>query len=177
MGALLTQDQGQGFQPVAYESRKLSPAECNYPVYERELLAILHALRAFRHYIEGRHVHIYTDHAALVHFETQPQLSPRKFVGKLNSQTTISQSTTSPAKTKAADALSRRPDLYLGTFTHLHPANALLAEIKQAYSADPLFHPDRQRSSSYTHKNGLWYFSNHDGQHRPRQQVHPQPTS
>ncbi|CAH1770615.1 5025_t:CDS:1, partial [Entrophospora sp. SA101] len=31
IGAVLSQDQGKGEQPVAYESRKLSPAELNYP--------------------------------------------------------------------------------------------------------------------------------------------------
>ena len=45
VGAVLSQDQGQGDQPVAFESRKLSLAELNYPVHEKELLAIVHALR------------------------------------------------------------------------------------------------------------------------------------
>ena len=44
IGAVLTQDYGRGEQPVAYESRKLSPTELNYPVHEKELLAIVHAI-------------------------------------------------------------------------------------------------------------------------------------
>ena len=36
--------------PVAYESRKLSEAERNYPAHVFELLAVAHSLRAFQHY-------------------------------------------------------------------------------------------------------------------------------
>jgi hypothetical protein len=38
---------------VAYESRKLTAAERNYPGHVLELLALVHALRAFRHYLLG----------------------------------------------------------------------------------------------------------------------------
>ena len=40
VGAILQQDQGNGLQPVSYESRKLNPAETRYSAYERELLGI-----------------------------------------------------------------------------------------------------------------------------------------
>jgi hypothetical protein len=53
VGAVLLQDQGQGLQPIAFESRKLKPAERNYPVHEQEMLAVIHALHAFRCYLEG----------------------------------------------------------------------------------------------------------------------------
>ena len=45
-GAVLLQDQGKGWQPIAYESRKLQPAEVRRTIYEREMLAILHALKS-----------------------------------------------------------------------------------------------------------------------------------
>jgi hypothetical protein len=32
--------------PVAYYSRKHSPAECNYKIYDKELMAIIHAFEA-----------------------------------------------------------------------------------------------------------------------------------
>ena len=45
IGAVLTQNDGQGERPIAYESRKLSPAKLNYPTHEKKLLAINHVLK------------------------------------------------------------------------------------------------------------------------------------
>ena len=54
VAAILTQPDDEGHQhPVAYESRKLTAAERNYPAHVLELLAVVHALRAFRHYLRG----------------------------------------------------------------------------------------------------------------------------
>src|SRR5277367_2582629 len=75
IGAVLTQDQGKGQQPVAYESRKLSPAEQNYAIHEKELLAIVHAIRIWRMYLEGRRFTVITDHASLEYIKTQTNLS------------------------------------------------------------------------------------------------------
>ena len=59
VGAVLEQDG----HPVCFESRKLSPAERNYAVHELEMLAVVHALRTFRHYLEGCQAFtLYTDH-------------------------------------------------------------------------------------------------------------------
>lgn len=49
LGAVLYQEG----KPVAFESRKLSPAERNYTTSEQELLAVIHALRTWRCYLEG----------------------------------------------------------------------------------------------------------------------------
>ncbi|GJP84674.1 hypothetical protein CLOP_g14727 [Closterium sp. NIES-67] len=40
VGTVLLQDFGEGLQLIAYKSRKLNPAERNYPVHDKELLAI-----------------------------------------------------------------------------------------------------------------------------------------
>ena len=44
VGAVLSQDQGQGLQPVAFISCKMNIHELNYAVHEKETLAIMHAL-------------------------------------------------------------------------------------------------------------------------------------
>ncbi|CAI7750637.1 unnamed protein product, partial [Closterium sp. NIES-53] len=45
IGAVLLRDFGNGLQPNAYESRKLHPPEKNYPIHDREMLAIVHAFK------------------------------------------------------------------------------------------------------------------------------------
>ena len=75
VGAVLSQDHGQGDQPVAYESRKMTPAKLNYPVHEKELLAIVHAIKIWHVYLEGRPFKVVTDHASLEYLQTQPKLS------------------------------------------------------------------------------------------------------
>ena len=75
--AVLTQDHGKGQQPVVYESRKLSLAEQNYPIHEKELLAIVHAIRLWCIYLEGKRFTVITDHALLEYIKTQANLSKR----------------------------------------------------------------------------------------------------
>jgi hypothetical protein len=49
LGVVLLQDE----RPVAFESRKLSPAEQNYTVIEQEMLGVIHALKTWRCYLEA----------------------------------------------------------------------------------------------------------------------------
>ena len=50
---------------VAYASRSLTAPERQYSVIQRECLAVVYALKQFRHYLLGRHFQILTDHAPL----------------------------------------------------------------------------------------------------------------
>ena len=45
VGAVLSLVWDDGEHPVAYERRKMNAVEVNYATHERELLAIIHALR------------------------------------------------------------------------------------------------------------------------------------
>jgi hypothetical protein len=54
VAAILTQPDDEGHQhPVAYVSSKLTAAKQNYTAHGLELLAVVHALRAFWHYLLG----------------------------------------------------------------------------------------------------------------------------
>ena len=70
VGGVLTQDHGSGNQPIAYEYHKLSKAELNYPHHEKEILAMLHCLRKWRYYFEGRKFIVHSDNTTVVRLST-----------------------------------------------------------------------------------------------------------
>jgi hypothetical protein len=75
LGAVLEQDG----RPVAYESRKFNAAELNYTVTEKELLAVVHALRVWRCYLESSiSFLVRTDHNPNVFFQSKSSLSRRE---------------------------------------------------------------------------------------------------
>ena len=64
-------------QPIAFESRRMTPTEQRYSTQEREMLAIVYALHKWRGYIEGSPILVRTDHESLKHFLTQKHLGRR----------------------------------------------------------------------------------------------------
>jgi len=80
-GAILEQpDALNCWHPIAYHSKSLLPAERNYEIHDKELLAIICALDIFRHYLEGRDdtTEIWSDHGNLVYFSTKQKLTRRQ---------------------------------------------------------------------------------------------------
>ena len=47
-------------------------------MHERELLAIVVAIKKWRHYLDGKTTHVVTDHAPLTSLHSQPHLSARQ---------------------------------------------------------------------------------------------------
>jgi hypothetical protein len=139
IGAVLSQDQGKGDQPVAFESRKLSPAELNYAVHEKELLAIVHALRIWKTYLEGQRFSVITDHASLEYIKTQHNLSRRQARWLETLQSHDFEVHYRPGKTNVvADALSRQPHLAaISTVTTQLTSKETLQEM---YKEDDYFH-------------------------------------
>jgi hypothetical protein len=74
LGAVLLQEG----QPICFESRKLNDAEKNYHTTESEMLAVVHALKTWRCYLEGATFTVVTDHVSNIFFQTQPSLSRRQ---------------------------------------------------------------------------------------------------
>ena len=78
IGAVLQQDQGRGLQPVAFESRKLQPPERNLAPYDRELLALIHALLKWKHLLLGAKLTVHTDQHALKYLLSSPTRTSRQ---------------------------------------------------------------------------------------------------
>lgn len=66
LGAVLLQEYSKRWRPVAYTSRALSLAECNYSQIEKEVLALSFACEKFHVFIYGKTVWAETDHKPLV---------------------------------------------------------------------------------------------------------------
>ncbi|GLC63225.1 hypothetical protein PLESTF_000013700 [Pleodorina starrii] len=126
-GAVLLQEG----RPVAFTSKKLSGAETRYTTGEQELLAVLHALKEWRCYLEGRHFTLKTDHKPLTFLQGVPTLNRRQarwleymsrfdytweyLSGSLN----------------VADALSRHPSLHA----------AILSVVTRSQARQVAFNP------------------------------------
>ncbi|SAL94853.1 hypothetical protein [Absidia glauca] len=118
LGAVCSQadDQGQ-LHPLAFYSRKLIPAETNYQVYDKELLAIVSASPTL----------VLTDHRNLEYFATTRNLSRRQvrwaeILGDYNFTIKFR-----PGKSNgAADALSRRDNPERGDTSTKHTSMQLL---------------------------------------------------
>ena len=65
-------------RPVAFDSTTLKAAELNYPVHEKELLAIIRAIKKWKYDLIGTPFFVYTDHKTLLNFDTQKDLSRRQ---------------------------------------------------------------------------------------------------
>ena len=63
---------------VAYASRQLKPHEKNYPTHDLELVAIVFALKIWRHDLYGEKCFIYTDHKSLKYLPSQRELNLRQ---------------------------------------------------------------------------------------------------
>ncbi|XP_034083100.1 uncharacterized protein LOC117553325 [Gymnodraco acuticeps] len=93
VGAILSQRSSQDHRlhPCAYFSRRLTPAERNYDVGNRELLAVVLALQEWRHWLEGSVCPfiIWTDHKNLSYLRSAHRLNSRQvrwklFLGRFN---------------------------------------------------------------------------------------------
>ena len=67
VGAVLSQGQIGKDRPIAYASRTLNKSEENYCTTEKELLAIVWAVKQFRQYLYGRKFKLVTGHRPLIY--------------------------------------------------------------------------------------------------------------
>ena len=74
LGCVLRQDR----RAVAYASRQLRTHEKNYPTHDLELVAIIFALKIWRHYVYGGKFEVFSDHKSLKYLFDQKELNMRQ---------------------------------------------------------------------------------------------------
>ena len=71
---VLEQEHDGKMHPVAFYSKKFTPTEQRYGIYDREMLAIVLTLQHWHHYVHNQHTVVYSDHQALSHFFSQASM-------------------------------------------------------------------------------------------------------
>ncbi|KAK3563159.1 hypothetical protein QTP86_016402 [Hemibagrus guttatus] len=152
LGVVLSQRHGEPgkLHPCAFYSRKLTSAEENYDVDNRELLAIKAALEEWRHWLEGaRHLfQVLMDHRNLEYLWGAKRLNPRQARWAMFFTRFVFTVTYRPgSKNGKVDALSRQfeaanepvqPDVILPATAILAPVQwNLVEEIRRAHTDEP----------------------------------------
>ena len=156
LGAVLEQDN----KVIAYASRSLSKSECNYFTIQKECLAIVFAMKQFRHYLLGHPFTVMTDHAPL------QWLSAQKMEGLLCRWALALQEYTFKIVHRKgtlngnADALSRHPhpvttSLPVAVTTTTESTTAL----RQAQLKDPILQQVQQALSHGKPDISSWHHS------------------
>ncbi|GBN91913.1 hypothetical protein AVEN_49895-1 [Araneus ventricosus] len=85
MRGMLKEISSNGPKPLGFICKKLSPTQCKYSTYDRELLAAYSAIQHFRHLLEARGFTLYVDYKPLIFAFTQKQekATPRR-LGQLD---------------------------------------------------------------------------------------------
>jgi len=111
IGGTLLQLQPNGmFHPCGFYSKKNSPAECNYEIYDKEMLAIVRCLENWESDLRSvKEFQVRTDHKNLEYFMTARKLTERQMRWSLTLSKFNFTITYLPGKDNVrADALSRR---------------------------------------------------------------------
>ena len=117
-GQIGQRDDDGKLHPIAFYSHKMHGAELNYPIYDKEFLAIFNCFKEFRHYLKGseHQVKVYTDHKNIVHFTTTQELNGRQIrYAEYLSEFDFVIIHKKGSDNGRADAISRRPDFDTGT--------------------------------------------------------------
>ncbi|MCO5559451.1 hypothetical protein L7F22_013051 [Adiantum nelumboides] len=132
LGAVLMQEG----RVIAYESHMLSKPEMTAQIYEKELLAVIHALTQWRHYLLGADFTVFTDHQSLRYFLSRKQLSKKQMrwaniLSQFHFQIVLVQG----QKNVVANALSRKP--FVQAISAIH--HSTFEEMVDQYATDTDF--------------------------------------
>ena len=156
-GAILMQmDQDTNFHPIYYMSYKTTPQEEKYSSYELEVLAIVKALKKFRHYLAGNKFQIFTDCQAFQKTMSKKDLPPRIARWALFLEEFDYEIIHRPGKQmQHVDALSRYPVMNI-------QVNEMTDKIRIAQSQDELSSTiklllEESKTTDYTLTKGVLY--------------------
>jgi transposase InsO family protein len=161
-GAILFQVQGGETVLLGFDSCRFPPAVAKQPIFFKELVAIDHAVTAFRFALYGQPLHVFTDNHALAKLfdaHDSSTATSRRVLYTLSrlSEYDIHVHHIAGVDNPAADCISRAvyvidgPSLIKAPVIHQHEAlplvltvtasvdtEPLMARIRAAYDADPL---------------------------------------
>ncbi|KAG2788615.1 hypothetical protein PC111_g24187 [Phytophthora cactorum] len=144
--ALMQHDHEGRDRVIYYQSRQLKPAERNYPVHDKELLAMKYALAKFRVYLLGSGPFVvYTDHTSRQTAVKSPHISQQmvrwlSFFAEYNFRVEYK-----PGRLNVvADVTMRRPDYAvktadanrIGVESVSAPSSSLIDDVKAAYASN-----------------------------------------
>ena len=112
-GVLSVKGEDGKWRPVAFISKSLNDTERNYEIHNKEMLAVIRCLEAWRHFLEGARTKfkIWTDHKNLEYFMTNQKLNRRQVRWALFlSRFDFVLKHVPGSRMGKADGLSRRPD-------------------------------------------------------------------
>jgi hypothetical protein len=143
LGAVLTQNDGEGERVIAYASRSLSKAEKGYSVTELECLAVKWAIWKMRDYLEGNRFTVLTDQQALKWLNSIDNPTGRlaRWAFEL-SQYDFDIQYRKGSENNIADALSRNP-VDIGMISEVKD-DKWYARTFKAVSEEPQNYPDFQ---------------------------------
>ncbi|EUC60435.1 Transposon Tf2-1 polyprotein, putative [Rhizoctonia solani AG-3 Rhs1AP] len=155
MGAVLSQKQKDGrYHPIAYMSKSFQGAEKNYDTHDKELMAIIAALKEWRIYLEGckHRITILTDHRNLEYWKSartfnrrhnrwHQELAPFDFAiahrpGKLSEKPDALSRRSDHGETPK-DTLVMLPEDHFVELNAIEPEWSLELEIKEEQGKDP----------------------------------------
>ncbi|GBG68169.1 hypothetical protein CBR_g2720 [Chara braunii] len=137
IGAVLQQDDDNGYRPVEFMSARMPSEKVVASTYKKELYALWQALEQWKHYLLGRHFKVYSNHETLRWLKTQAKMTPKltRWAAEIDQY----DFELKPVKGKynvIADALSRR-SAYFGAIVHyLDIGSDLQEKVRQAYAQD-----------------------------------------
>ncbi|GBG89487.1 hypothetical protein CBR_g49278 [Chara braunii] len=140
IGAVLQQDDGNGYRPVEFMSARMPCEKVAASTYERELYALRQALDHWKHYLLGRHFKVYSNHETLRWLKTQAKMTPK--LTRWAAEIDQFDFELKPVKGKysvVVDALSRRSHYFGAVVHYLDIGRDLQEKVKQAYTQDPIY--------------------------------------